>query len=296
MRRSMLFIPSAKPKMVMFAASMGADTIIFDLEDAVSPAEKDSARILLRNILKEPTIDFSSIEVCVRVNSLDSPFWQEDLNEIVPLQPGLIMTPKIESADDVKTFDTAITKLELSSGIKVGTIGMVPLIETAKGIENAFFIASACTRVKAMLLGGEDYTANLQCKRTKEGNEIDYARKRIVNAARAAGVEIYDTPYTDAHDDLGILDDAAYAKSLGFTGKSAISPRHVDAINNTFSPTQAEVDYAYDVADALEEGKKKGLGVVALRGKMIDKPVEIRARQTIAMAKELGIERSPKDE
>ena len=296
MRRSMLFIPSANPKQVMFAASMGADTIIFDLEDAVSPAEKDSARILLRNILKEPTIDFSSIEVCVRVNSLDSPFWKEDLEEIVPLAPGLIMTPKIESAEDVLTFDAAITELEAAAGLKKGSVGMVPLIETAKGIENAFLVASASKRVVAMLLGGEDYTANLQCKRTKEGNEIDYARKRIVNAARAAGVEIYDTPYTDAHDDIGIVDDALYAKSLGFTGKSAISPRHVDAINTAFSPTQADVDYAYDVFDALEEGKKKGLGVVALRGKMIDKPVEIRAKQTIEIAKELGIERSPKDE
>lgn len=294
MRRSMLFIPSANPKQIMFANSMGADTIIFDLEDAVSPAEKDSARILLRNILKDKNIDFSSIEICVRVNSLDSPFWQEDLEEIVPLKPSLIMTPKIESAEDVLTFDAAITEIEKKNKIKAGSIGMVPLIETAKGIENSYLAASASPRVKAMLLGGEDYTANLQCKRTKEGNEIDYARKRIVNAARAAGVEIYDTPYTDAHDDVGIIADAAYAKSLGFTGKSCISPRHVDAVNAAFSPSQADVDYAYDVFEALEEGKKKGLGVVALRGKMIDKPVEIRARQTIEIAKELGIKRSPK--
>ena len=294
MRRSMLFIPAANPKQVMFAATMGADTIIFDLEDAVSPMEKDSARILLRNLLK--TMDYSKIEICVRVNSLDSPFWQEDLEEIVPLAPGLIMTPKIESPSDVEVFDKAISEIEEKSGLEKGSIGLVPLIETAKGIENSYLVATASPRVKAMLLGGEDYTANLQCKRTKEGNEIDYARKRIVNAARAAGVEIYDTPFTDAHDDFGIIDDAAYAKSLGFTGKSAISPRHVDAINEAFSPSQADVDYAYDVRDALAEGKEKGLGVVALRGKMIDKPVEIRALQTIAIAKELGIERSPKED
>lgn len=294
MRRSMLFIPAANPKQVMFAATMGADTIIFDLEDAVSPAEKDSARILLRNLLK--TMDYSKIEVCVRVNSLDSPFWREDLEEIVPLAPGLIMTPKIETPEDVLVFDKAISELEEKAGLEKGGIGLVPLIETAKGIENSYLAATASPRVKAMLLGGEDYTANLRCKRTKEGNEIDYARKRIVNAARAAGIEIYDTPFTDAHDDLGIIPDAEYARSLGFTGKSAISPRHVDAINAAFSPSQAEVDYAYDVRDALAEGKAKGLGVVALRGKMIDKPVEIRAMQTIAVAEELGIERSPKED
>lgn len=290
MRRSMLFIPGANPKQIMFAPVMGADTIIFDLEDSVSPLEKDSARILLRNILK--TLDFSAIEVCVRVNALNSPYWREDLDEIVPLCPGLIMTPKAETRGEMELLDREIAEREEKCGIPVGTIGMIPLVETALGIENAFVIASSVPRVRAMLLGAEDLTADLQCVRTAGGNEIDWQRKRIVNAGRAAGIEIYDTPFTDAHDDVGIIADAQYARSLGFTGKSCISPRHVDAINAAFSPTQKEIDYAYEVLEALEEGRAKGQGVVALRGKMIDKPVEARAARTVAVARELGLERS----
>ena len=292
MRRSMLFIPGANPKQVMFAATLGADCVIMDLEDAVSPVEKDSARILVRNLLA--TQDYSKVEVCVRVNSLDSPFWADDLAEIVPQKPDLIMTPKIESDEDVLTYDAEITMLEQKHKMPGGTIKMVPLIETARGIENCYQAACASTRVVALALGGEDYTANLQCKRTPEGNEIDYARKRIVNAARAASVEVYDTPNTDAHNDEAVKGDAAYAKSLGFTGKLAITPRHVDAVNAAFSPSQADVDHAYAVKAALDEGKKKGQGVVALNGKMIDKPVEMRAIRTIAEAKELGMKPSKK--
>ena len=292
MRRSMLFIPGANPKQVMFAATLGSDCVILDLEDAVSPVEKDSARVLVRNLLA--TQDYSNVEICVRVNSLDSPFWEEDLAEIVPQKPQLIMTPKIESEEDVLVYDSAISKLESENKIKEGSIKLVPLIETARGIENCYQAACASTRVAALALGGEDYTANLQCRRTPEGNEIDYARKRIVNAARAASVEVYDTPNTDAHNDQSVVGDAAYAKSLGFSGKLAITPRHVDAINLAFSPSQADVDHAYAVKAALTEGKKKGLGVVALNGKMIDKPVEMRALRTIEEAKELGIKPSKK--
>jgi len=289
MRRSMLFIPGANPKQIMFAASMGADSIIFDLEDSVSPAEKDSARILVRNILK--TLDFSAIEIIVRVNSLNSPFWQADLDEIVPLKPAIIMTPKSETPEDVKTFAAYIEQVEEKCGFEKGSVKIMPLIETALGIENAFLIGKASERVVALFLGAEDYSADLQCKRTKGGNEIDYARKRIVNAARACGLEVYDTPFTDAHDDEGIWTDAAYAKSLGFTGKSAISPRHVDAINVSFSPSQADIDYAYEVVEAIAEGKRLGKGVVALRGKMIDAPVVLRAEKTIEVAKQLGLGR-----
>jgi len=145
--------------------------------------------------------------------------------------------------------------------------------------------------VKAIFLGGEDLTADLRCKRTKEGHEISYARSRMVCAARAAGVEVYDTPFTDVNDDEGIYTDAQYAKSLGFTGKSSISPRHVKAINEVFSPSLKDIDYAYEVMEAIRIGKEQGKGAVALRGKMIDAPIVARARQTIEMAEELGLGR-----
>jgi len=172
-----------------------------------------------------------------------------------------------------------------------GSVGLIPLIETALGIENAFQIASACPRVKAIFLGGEDLTADLHCKRTKQGEEIAYARSRMVCAARAAGVEVYDTPFTDVHDDEGIYADAKKAKSLGFTGKSAISPRHVKAINEVFSPSLQDIEYAYEVMEAIRIGKEQGKGAVSLRGKMIDAPIVARARQTIEAAQELGLGR-----
>ncbi len=168
----------------------------------------------------------------------------------------------------------------------------MPLIETAMGVENAFAIASSCKRVCALFLGAEDLTADLQCKRTKEGREIEYARQRLVVAARAAGVDVYDTPFTDVNDDEGIVTDARLAKALGFTGKASISPRHVDVINEVFSPTLAEIEYAYEVVEAIHVAKEMGKGAVSLRGKMIDAPIVARAERTIAMAKALGLDRT----
>ena len=188
-------------------------------------------------------------------------------------------------------MDEYISALEDRLGFARNTVKLIPLIETALGVENAFQIASASPRVAAIFLGGEDLTADLRCRRTKAGNEIAYARARMVMAARAAGVDVYDTPFTDVNDDEGIYTDAEYAKSLGFTGKSAISPRHVNAINEVFSPTAAEIDYAYEVMDAIRAAQAQGKGAVALRGKMIDAPIVARARQTIEAAEALGLDR-----
>ena len=211
MRRSMLFLPGNTPNMIINGDSLGADSIILDLEDAVSPDEKDSARLLVRSAIRE--MGFTGVEITVRINSIDTDYWQDDLEAIVPLKPDLIMPPKASSAADMQTLDAYIAKVEEKSGIPVGTVRLIPLIETALGVERAFEIASACPRVTALFLGGEDLTADLRCKRTKAGNEIDYARKRLVCAARAAGIDVYDTPFTDVNDDEGIVIDAEYAKS-----------------------------------------------------------------------------------
>ena len=290
MRRSMLFLPGNTPNIIVNGEILGADAVILDLEDAVAPAEKDSARILVRNAIRY--MGFGKCEVIVRINSTDTDFWMKDLDAINPVRPNLIMPPKTGCAEDVRRVDEYITKLEEKLGMEKNTVKLIPLIETALGVENAFQIASASDRVAAIFLGGEDLTADLHCKRTKEGDEIRYARSRMVMAARAAGVEVYDTPFTDVNDDEGIYVDAQYAKSLGFTGKSAISPRHVKAINEVFSPTQKDIDYAYEVMEAIRIGKEQGKGAVALRGKMIDAPIVARAQQTISMAEELGMGRS----
>ena len=287
MRRSMLFLPGNAPKMIINGNYLGSDAVIFDLEDAVAPDQKDAARLLVRNVLG--SLEFDRVETIVRINSIDTPYWQKDLEAIVPCRPNIIMLPKTGVAHDVEVVDDYLTALEEKLGMEVGTVRLMPLIETALGIENAYFIAAARKRVIALFLGAEDLTADLRCKRTKEGREIDYARSRMVNAARAAGVDVYDTPFTDVNDDEGIVADATYAKSLGFTGKASISPRHITAINTVFSPTKADIAYAYEVMDAIAEAKAQGKGAIALRGKMIDAPIVARAQQTIAAAEALGI-------
>ena len=289
MRRSMLFLPGNNPNMLINGNCLGSDAIIFDLEDAVAPAEKDAARILVRNTMRY--MDFRGCEIIVRINSIDTPFWKQDLDAIMPWKPSLILLPKTGSASDALEADVYMTALEEKLGLEKNTVGLMPLIETAMGVENAFSIASSTKRVKALFLGAEDLTADLQCKRTKEGREIEYARTRLVVAARAAGVDVYDTPFTDVNDDEGIWTDANLAKALGFNGKASISPRHVEVINSVFSPTEREIEYAYEVMDAIETAKRQGKGAIALHGKMIDAPIVARAQRTIDMANALGLGR-----
>ena len=285
----MLFLPGNNPNMLINGNCLGSDAVIFDLEDAVAPAEKDAARILVRNTIRY--MDFRGCEIIVRINSIDTPFWKQDLDAILPWKPNLILLPKTGSASDVLEADAYMNDLEEKLGFEKHTVGLMPLIETAMGVENAFSIASATKRVKALFLGAEDLTADLQCKRTKEGREIEYARTRLVVAARAAGVDVYDTPFTDVNDDAGIWTDAQLAKSLGFNGKASISPRHVEVINSVFSPTEREIEYAYEVMDAIETAKRQGKGAIALHGKMIDAPIVARAQRTIDMANALGLGR-----
>ena len=287
MLRSMLFLPGNNPNMLINGGCLGADAVIFDLEDAVAPAEKDAARILVRNTMQY--LDLGGCQRIVRINSVDTAYWQQDLQAILPQKPDMILLPKTGTPADALTADAYMTQVEQALGLD--ETPLMPLIETALGVENAYAIASCCSRVKALFLGAEDLSADLQCKRTKEGREIEYARTRLVVAARAAGIEVFDTPFTDVNDDEGAARDALVAKALGFSGKASISPRHVEGINNAFSPTLEEIRYAYDVMDAIELAKAQGKGAISLRGKMIDAPIVNRARQTIAMAQELGLGR-----
>lgn len=289
MRRSLLFLPGNSPNMLINGALLGADAVIFDLEDAVSPAEKDAARILVRNTMRY--MDLRGCEAIVRINAVDTDYWRLDIDAVLPRRPALLLLPKAGRPEDVLAADAYMAQAERRLGLELNTVGLMPLIETALGVENAFAIAACCPRVQALFLGAEDLTADLQCKRTREGREIEYARTRLVMAARAAGVEVYDTPFTDVNDDEGIETDAALARALGFSGKSAISPRHVETINRIFSPSAAEIRYAYEVMDTIRRAKEQGKGAVALHGKMIDAPIVARARRTIAAAQALGLHR-----
>lgn len=289
MRRSMLFLPGNNPNMLINGNYLGADAVIFDLEDAVSPGEKDAARILVRNTLRY--MPFDRCETIIRINAVDTPYWKQDLDAILPYQPDMILLPKTGTPADVAAVDAYIGQAEEKLGLTKNRVGLMLLIETALGVENAYAVASASDRVKAIFLGAEDLTADLQCKRTKEGREIEYARTRLVVAARAAGVDVYDTPFVDVNDDEGIVKDAQVSRDLGFTGKAAISPRHIQVINRIFSPSQKEVDYACEVMEAITLAEKQGKGAIALHGKMIDAPIVARARRTLDMAKRLGMER-----
>lgn len=285
MRRSMLFVPGNTPNLLLNADVLGADSVILDMEDAVSPTEKDAARILVRNTLRY--YRYSGCEIVVRINPTETDFWKKDLDEVIPFRPDAIMPTKVSGAEDVRRVSDYIGQVEAACGLDAGSVKLIPLIETAMGVENAFQIATADTRVVALFLGGEDLTADLRCKRTKEGNEILYARCRLVNAARAAGIDVYDTPFTDVDDLEGLYRDTQTAKSLGFTGKVSVSPRHIDTINEAFTPTQEEIDYAHQVLDTIRQAQEQGKGVVSLRGKMIDAPIVERARQVLAVEQAL---------
>ena len=285
MRRTLLFIPSNNANMIINGGLLGADSIIFDLEDAVSPAEKDAARELLKNSLL--SVDFGKCSKIVRINGLDTAYWKDDLDAIIPEKPDFIMPPKTSGADYIKTLDAYLTELEKANGIAEGSTKIIALIETALGIENAFSIAKASPRMAGLFLGSEDLAADLQCTRTSEGTEILYARSRILYAARAAGIDAYDTPFVNVDDLVGLEADAKFAKQLGFTGKASISPGHISTINEVFSPSASEIQYAKDVFAALEEGKKRGKGAVTLRGKMIDAPIVLRAQSVLDAAREI---------
>lgn len=286
LRRTMLFMPGNNPGMLQNAAILGADSIILDLEDAVSIPEKDSARILVREAIKN--VDYSNVEVVVRINPLDNEFGAVDVDTIARVKPDTLMVPKADE-DEIKIVDDMLNRIEKEEGFEEGSIKIIPLVETAFGLENVYNIIKASKRVTGILLGGEDLTADLGIKRTKEGEEIFYARNKVATACKALKVDAIDTPFTDTNDYEGLEKDTARAKSLGMTGKAAINPRQIDTIHAVFAPTEAEIKYALRILDAMEEAKKEGKGVFSVDGKMVDAPVINRALTTVDLAKRLGL-------
>ena len=220
-RRTMLFMPGNNPGMLQDAAVLGADSIILDLEDAVSLTEKDSARILVRDAIKY--MDYSQVEVVVRVNPLDSEFGAQDVDMIARVKPDTLLIPKSD-VEEIKLVDRMLDKIEKEEGYVVGGIKIIALIETALGVETVYDIIKASKRMVGVLLGGEDLTSDLGIKRTREGEEIFYARNKVATVCRALKVDAIDTPFTDTNDYEGLAKDTAKAKSLGLTGKSAINP------------------------------------------------------------------------
>ncbi|MDN6519069.1 MAG: citrate (pro-3S)-lyase subunit beta [Enterococcus sp.] len=282
LRRTMMFVPGANAAMLRDAPLYGADSIMFDLEDAVSLKEKDSARVLVHFALK--TFDFSQVETVVRINSLDTD-GAADVEAMVLAGADVIRLPKTETAQDIVDVDEVITNVEAVNGIPVGTTKMMAAIESAEGVLNAREIAKASTRLIGIALGAEDYVTNMKTKRYPDGQELFFARSMILHAARAAGIAAIDTVYSDVDNAEGFKNEVSLIKQLGFDGKSVINPRQIPLVNAIYTPTEAELQNAKEVIWGIREAEAKGSGVISVNGKMVDKPIVERAERVIAIAK-----------
>lgn len=289
LRRSRLYVPGNNPSMLINAGVYGADVLTFDLEDAVSPGEKLAARLLVGELLKEKTVDFGRSEVTVRINPLTTPYGKKDLLEIVCERLEGIYLPKAESEEDVIKLDELLTRLEEERGLEVGRIKIFAIIETAKGVLNAYKIATASKRLEAITIGGEDLTADLGGERTPDGMTLFTARQMILLAARAAGVQALDTVYSDIKDAEGLYQEAVTVRKMGYDGKAAIHPSQIEVIHRAFTPTEEEIEYARKVINALEAAKREGSGVAALGSKMIDRPIVKRAERILERARAAGL-------
>jgi len=278
----MLYIPGNNPAMLLHGGVYGADSLLLDLEDAVALNQKDAARILVRNMIQ--TVDFYGAEVCVRVNHLDTPFGLDDLKEIVPLQPDAIRYPKTETVEELQRLMKIVNEIEDEHGLGHDKMKIHIMIETALGVQNVFDIAKFCPRVEAITIGGQDLTADMNIKSTKEGSGIDLARKMIVMAAKANRIDAIDTVFVDVDDDEGLKKETEYIKELGFTGKAVINPRQIDIVHEVFTPTNEEIRKAYRIVKEFNKNKKQGIGVFAIDGKMVDAPVVARAIYILELA------------
>lgn len=286
LRRTMLFIPGNNPNMIQNAGILGADSIILDLEDSVSIEEKDAARDLVYNALKY--VDFYDCEIVVRINSPSSLFGMEDIQVITKAKPHALMIP-MATSEDMEEVCKLVGEIERKEGILENTIKLIPIAETAYSIENISDIISASNRTIAVLLGAEDLTADLEVTRTKEGQEIFYARSRIAHICKTYKIDAIDTPFADVNDLEGLRKDTIRGKSLGMTAKAAINPRQIDVINEVFTPTMEEIEYAQNVIKAMEEAKREGKGVFSYQGKMVDAPIIHRAETILKKAKAAGV-------
>lgn len=286
LRRTRLYLPGNNPDFMLNAGLFAPDCVILDLEDSVAPANKNEARVLVRNALV--TIDFGGAERIVRINPLTGEFGRKDLELIIPASPDTILIPKCESARQVHEVAEIIEKLE--TGVKLAhPIWLMPLIETAAGVVHAYEIASASDRICAITFGAEDFSADLGISRTPEGKESFVARSLLVLAAKAAGVQAMDTVFSDVQDTAGLIASTREAMALGFEGKGVIHPGQIKPIHDAFAPTAEQIDHAHNIMAAMDEAKQRGSGVAALGNKMIDAPVAARAEKTLRLARALGL-------
>ena len=282
-RFSRLYLPGNTPRLFVNAGIHCPDGVILDLEDAVAHDKKHEARFVVRNALR--SCDFYGAERMVRINQI--PKGLEDLDYVIPHNVNLLLVPKCESADQIQQVNTEIARIRKEQNIE-HDVWLMPIIESTMGVEKAFEIACA-ENVVALAVGLEDFTADLGTRRTEEGTESFYARTRVVNACKAAGIQAIDSVYSDVSNMEGLRENVLRSKALGFDGMGCIHPRQIAVINKSFGPDEKEIEKAKKIVIAFDEATAKGLGVVSLGSKMIDPPVVKRAQRTIEMAMDMGL-------
>ncbi|WP_028534240.1 citrate (pro-3S)-lyase subunit beta [Paludibacterium yongneupense] len=285
LRRSMLFLPGANAAMLSTAFVYKPDSIMFDLEDAVSLREKDSARLLVFHALQNPV--YREIETVVRINPLNTPYGLKDLEAVVRAGVDVVRLPKTDKPEDVHELETQVERIERECGREVGSTRLMAAIESAIGVVNAYAIATSSKRMIGIALAGFDYCVDMQTERG-DGTELFYARCAVLHAARAAGIDAFDVVYSDVNDEEGFLKEVDLIRRLGYTGKSLINPRQIELLHNAYAPTDEDVDYARRVIAAAEAAERDGLGVIALNGKMIDAPIVNQAQRTLQRAQASG--------
>lgn len=283
-RFARLYLPGNNPGLMINAGLHSADGIILDLEDSVAPDKKDEATILVRNALRQ--IDFCEAERMVRINQGERGL--KDLKYLIPHNVNLILIPKCESPDYIVKVEKVIADIKSKLKLK-NPVFLMPIIESAIGVENSYQIAKASENIVAVAIGLEDYTADLGVQRTTEGKESFYARTRLIVAAKAAGIQAIDSVFSDVSDMETLRATVLTSKSLGFEGMGCIHPRQIPVIRQGFAPDEAEIDKSKQIVLAFDSARKNGLGVVALGSKMIDPPVVARAQKTIDLAIRLGM-------
>lgn len=279
LRRSLLYVPGNMPGMLQNIPVFEADVVMIDLEDAVPLAEKDAARLLTRNFLQ--SYQDRNKEMFVRINPLDTPYFADDLREILPALPDGIRLPKADNPEVVERLDTLLTEHEEKLNLDIGRFKIIPSIESAQGVLNCVETARASARLVALAFGAEDFTASMEIDRTKSGEELFAARTQVVWAAKAAGLQAIDSIFSDVNDMDALRAETLLVKRLGFTGKSLVNPRQIEVIHDVFRPTEDEIRHALEVMEAIKRARDMGTGVISMKGKMVDAPVVRRAARTI---------------
>ena len=287
LRRTMMFMNAQKPGLIRDAYIYGCDSIMLDLEDAVAENQKDAARFSLYHALK--SIDYGDTEVIVRINGLDTPHWQEDVRVCVAGGADGIRIAKCESAEDVRTVEKAVEAAEEEFGVEKGRTLLMAALDSPKGILNAYEICTASERMFGVAISGGDFRKSMQTTPQPDGIDMLYARGHMILAARAAGIQCFDTVFTDLNDDEGFRREVLQNKAMGFDGKSLINPRQIRFVHEVYTPTEKEVVYAEKVVRSIRENTEKGLGVFTVDGKMIDIAFLPGAERTLRLAKACGM-------